>query len=311
VLLDDPLPIIQPAPGGSSLSGPHRAMTAAKCEVLLVLGYLKGFRPKMQKPAPLTGTLMHLHLAYHFGSMCDEIPPWFGIAPKDAVIEEEARGYPKLIDKADEMYTNWMYYTQHRRIKPVAVEHEFYTTVGLIDPGGPFPELDDQLVTCRTDLLFRGPDGFLYLNDYKTTAGTYVRSTQSRKLGPWRKNNRFRLSLQVALNLLYARHVLKEPIKAMFIERILSSEPWTVDMNVVKMGKWIYSKAPRLVRMAKKAEVDIAKRFRENGMRDILPTGMLTGSCASGYGPCEFSDWCCAETVTERRQILQEEFARR
>jgi hypothetical protein len=290
-------------PGGASARGSHRLAATHSCERLWTLRYEYGIVPLITKPWTLLGTLVHHCLAYHYAAQLPgEKPDWFS-RPLDDVLNEEGAGNPSLIRTARDVYE---FYKRHFAAgdtwSPVKVEHEFSATVGQLDPGGPFPELDQEVITARTDLLMEA-NGYLWIVDHKTTSGGW----NSDRLPAWKDDGEYLMSWQAMLYLHIARIEMQDrEVRGFIIQRVKRKAPYDVDRNVLRIPALAYRAVPRAARMMVKREKEIQARLALGES----PTPNFA-ACQGRYGPCDYRDLCASETDEMKRLVMTSQYERR
>lgn len=356
------LPIVSD-PSGRSTRGSHHIAAFSICEFLGWIKYHLGYSPKANRPPTLRGTLIHLALAYHYASKMVPPPPWFHSKDLSTALEEKGAGLPDGIQKAKEVLLAYreQYEAEDLREgwKPRFVEEEFAATVGELDrkidtdiemletqtrdAGTDTPlrlelekelarlrhlkTFDDELVTCRTDLIIEkpasplasstvaleGPEGWIV--DHKSKAKPWGNPRfKPRGLDKWDDEGEFALDWQVLINL----HVLRArsnqqrlgglPIKGFIIQRMTREADaegrYHFDRHVLKVSDEAYRQTPRMIREAVAVE-DSVRRKTAAG----IEAARSFWACYGRYGPCDFRAICKAKNQDEKRDILRERYS--
>lgn len=245
------------------------------CERLWWLRYDQGIVPIHDKKDRMGGTLIHLALAYYYASLMPTPPSWFHEKDLNAALEEKGVGFPDLIPIAKEVLVAYMQTYPQETFKPVTIEKQFVARVGDLDPGGPDPSLDDELVSCRPDLIAE-IDGKNYMVDHKSSGGGWGRG---KALEKWNPNGNYLLDWQVLWNLHIVRQTM--PIEGFIIQRLKRSAPYQVDRNFVSVAAKPYGEAPRVGRAAVARERE-NKRRAEAG----IPPIPAFWACFGRFGAC-------------------------
>ena len=309
--------------GGSSYRGPHRMAAALTCPRQWALRYHYYVRPYAEKDHQLAGTLAHDAMAYWYADKLpdDKKPAWFFAQDMHATLAEKAKHRLTLIDNAIrslECYTHW----EEDIIEPLHVEHEFAATLGSVDPEGPRPDLNDEIVTCRTDLVARISNAAgtgVYIIDHKSK-GRWD-SDKYGRLKTWNPDGEFSLDFQVLTNLHLVRKAL-EPmhVNGFMIQRLRRELPWDFDRNVLNVGRLPYAQTPRLMRLAVMAEKDAETAIEKYDDANpacagsdksqridaaFQPEFARYHACYGRWGACDYRDLCMADDTDEREALVQ------
>lgn len=270
---------------------------------MFALSYLEGIRPKYEPPHRLIGTLVHNCLAYHYASKLETRPDWLNVS-LDEMLMKEAKGDPVQIRTAKNVMQAYLKFWSGEPWKTVFVEHEFKATIGELDPGGPFPELDNEVITCRSDLVVES-NGSLFIVDHKCSAGEWGKD----RLEHWKDDGEYRMFWQGMVNLMIVRKRMAEitdkPVSGFIINRVKRREPFDFDRHVLSMPKMAYQQAPRTARMFVREELQLMADIAAG----VKPTPNFA-SCYGRYGPCDYINVCAAESPEAQGQILDNEFVR-
>lgn len=312
-------------PSGRSTRGSHQLAAALTGERYWWLKYEQKYMLVRDKPFRLRGTLIHLCMQYHYGAQLRQQPSWFYEQTLDQALEEKGRGHPgdvlvskRLLEQYRTTYTvePWT---------PFAIEEEFSATIGELDPGGPDPSLDGEVVTCRPDLLVlalhdvtRQP--YLDVFDYKSAGKNWEFADGKWRirggLEPWKDDGGpYRIPWQPLVYL----HILRAPSNAAKLEHMnvrgfwiqrLTREPdrfgrHHFDRHLLTIPRVAYEETPRVMRAAVARE----RYIRDNAAKGIKPMP-CTYACRTPFGACDFVDVCSAPTPEERLRVLNEDYYR-
>jgi hypothetical protein len=239
-----------------------------------------------------------------------EPPPWYHNQSLEERLQQQVMAAPPsmrvamLYDTAANLRA-FMHRFQDdaREIIPRYLEHEFKVRLGDMDPGGPWPELDDELVTSRCDFAYSPVDApeTLWLLDYKTL-GWSKTDPQTGLLQSWNPKGRWRLSWQSLINL-HAARAEHPDVRGFIILRATRQEPWDFDRHPLNIPKLPYQEAASTCRHAIKRENELTARL-ERGEKPIPQYG----SCHGEYGSCDYIEYCTAATERDRQAVLEEDF---
>lgn len=318
---NDALPVVEFASGASSRGG-HQLSCADTCERRWALRYYARIEPIGEPEFRLGGTLIHDAVAHRYAQRMMDLgkpaPSWWENKTIEEVLSERGRGYPTLIERAMDVYHMYARYWWGTETEaplsnkapepwePIAVEEEFRATIGEIDPGGPDSSLDDEIVTCGTDLLVRNTDtGILYVVDHKTKSHAYGRNRD--RLPTWSEKGEYRVSLQAMMNLLLIRNTYPdETVGGFIINRITRAEPYCFDRHLLTISPLLYAALPRELRRLVGKERDIREKI-ERGEK----TAQSMHQCYGRYGACDYVDLCAAMSKEEQEIIASTQFQQR
>ena len=287
--------------GGASRRGSHRLLSTS-CERLWALRTVYGLVPKIEPSFRLQGTLVHTCLAYHYAARMKSPPAWFHERTLEQALREDGDGAPDLIQVAKEVYASFASKFASQAWNPISVEEEYAATLGELDPGGPHPELDNEVVTCRTDLVIE-VNGDLWIVDHKTTGGT-----SGQRLAAWREDGEYKLSWQIMLNLAILRAPsnvarLGKRVRGFIIQRAKTRQPFDFDQHPVQVSAKAYALAPRTAR-----EYVIAEKVIEAKIAAKQSPSPNFAMCWGRYGACDYHGLCGAASDFEQNQIITRGF---
>ena len=291
--------------GGSSSRGTHQLLAAASCERQYAFRYVTRQRPQGEPTFRLVGTLVHSALAYHYASQMKKPPKWFeklqarGLGVEQ-VLEAEGEGYPEVVENALATFEAYKARWAGDPVVPLFVEEEFSATLGELDPAPdrPWPGLDDEVVTCRVDLVGL-LNGLPWIIDHKCTGGEWQRDRLPRFPD---QGGEYRLNLQILMNL----HILRlrlpelgyEAPQGFLINRIKRKMPFDFDRNPASPTKLAYDEAPRQIRGLVYKELDIRARMKAG----IKPVAGY--NCYGRYGACDYIEICAASSAERRKLVM-------
>lgn len=313
------LPILREDPSGPSTRGPHRIQAFAACELAGLMRYYLGYISNFTESYKMIGTLFHLIAAYHYAEILAKsgmVIPWLSIDLETRAREIYLTPWQDATKDWEQAQRAGGAYVRHYRGEnwiPIAVETERWATLGEIDPGGPWPELDSEIVTCRNDLEVEveGP-GTIGINDFKT------QSIYGQDLPKWNADTTpFRLDWQAADNMVvttaHYRREGKRPPSFFAIQRVTrktdAKKRHKFDRNPVTIPPTIMEDTPRLLRMGVRKELDVIDRMKA-GHR-VMRDGVVKGACYHRFGACDFADFCAGKSKEARALILAEQYHQR
>ena len=283
---------------GRSVRGPSRIAGAlGGCAKNFDLFYEHGYKKKVEPDFRMLGSIGHDCLAYHYGEKINPTPEFLNISLDERLAHRtryQPNG-PELIATAKQVVDAYKRRFQNEAWTPLFIETEFLTTVGEIDPGGPYPELDSEVVSCRSDLIVEG-NGRNWIVDYKFMAGEWGRSN----LNVWSAATEREYLHQAFQNLLVVRKTM--PIEGFIIRRAKRKAPYDFDQQVLTINDRQYNAMPRMIRYAVKRDLEL-QALAVKG--EAQPNFAV---CMGKYGPCDYTAYCHADTEIEAKEILQEDY---
>ncbi len=279
-------------------------MAASGCDRNFALRYILGLRIVHEPPFRLVGTLIHTCLSHHYAAMMpkEKQPEWFQPGQLDAWLNSQGNGQPDAIRTAKEVYLYYKNQTAGDSITPLFVEDEFSASLGELDPNGPYPELNDQRVSCRVDLVAQ-MNGMVWIIDHKCTSGGW----NSERLGRWQDDGEYKMSFQAMMNLHILRRRLPEmgiePPRGFIIQRIKRKPPFDFDRNVIDIPTKAYEDAPKSARHLLRREMEIRKMVKD-GVKP-LPN---FGRCYHRYGKCDYWNICTADSEARKQMVINTDF---
>jgi hypothetical protein len=281
--------------GGESARGSHRLASVRECPRYWWLRYGQNVRRvggQSEKPYLLVGTLVHLRLAYYYAAKMETVPEPFCTVPLEEAVLDIATGHPDLIDQSKGIFDAYVKLDGYSTWIPTHVEQEFTATLKQLDPDGPDHTLNDEVVTCRTDLIVQN-QGKLWIVDHKTVGGGW-----SKSLPRWiQENNDYAIPWQAMVYLHVVRQEL--PIAGLIINRLRRVEPYDFDRHVLEIPPMAYVQAPRAMREAIRLETEITF----NAQQGVMPVPNLA-ACYKRYGQCDYIRVCAAQTKEEQIRLL-------
>jgi hypothetical protein len=299
------------SPGGASTRGSHRLAAVATCERLWALRYYWFIRLAKDNPWRLGGTLVHTTREYLFASMMPEHerPAWFYNATLEQRLWEQAGGHAQKTELVNMSMANLADYMQFAQanipnMRPIAIEREEWATLGELDPGGPWPELDPEIVTCRNDLLYQdGP--WEDVMDFKSHGRSKVNSRTGR-LTKWKPDGEYGLNWQALVNLHLTRARRGPMVRAFVIGRTTRQVTqlgfYDHDHHVLEIPGMAYEETPRQLRRLVKKERDLMHRLDCGGTPE--PS---YHACYGRFGPCDYRYACMAKNKAQMMERLMGE----
>lgn len=286
-------------PSGRSALGSHLLAAVRACNRYYGLKYVEGFTPIVEPPHRLIGTVIHTLLAYKYAEQLSVKPDWCSIPVQDAILQLVPNRTSALLDNAIKCFETYEGYFQGEALEPVSIEEQYGATVKEIDPdSGMWPELDDIVVTCRTDFVFRS-NATARIIDIKCSAG----NDQTQRLETWNPDGEYALNLQVFMNLLIVRLRLKEIVDGFFVRRIKRKRPFDFDTQECNSNTVAYEDARLAIRYMVREKV-LADEAIALGMK---PQPNFA-ACYGRFGPCDFAPLCRARTRIEQADILEKHY---
>jgi hypothetical protein len=169
---------------------------------------------------------------------------------------------------------------------------------------------DDEVVSCRPDLICMDEYGNLWIVDHKSRGKPWGKK---KGLETWKEDGEYLLDWQVLVNL----HVVRAPsnkerlrgvpLKGFIIQR-LTREPdkdgdYFTDRNVLTVPRKAYDAAPRRIREAVATEYEVRQAV-ENGVK----TTQNFWACQGRYGECDYRRICAAKDDEKAYSILQSDY---
>lgn len=293
------------SPSGASLRGAHRLAAVETCERLWALRYLWFYRPVSDAPWRMGGSLLHTCYQYWYASMMEKKYAWFEQQSLLDALRIQAQGIvePARTELTRMALANFVHYRRRyeddaRVIVPIAIEEEFAATLGELDPGGPWPELDQDLVTCRSDMVYRDLSGGVWIMDYKSHGRSKV-NPRTGLLTKWASDGEYSLNWQVLINLLVLRARIGR-VDGFVIQRTTRQEPYDFDRHVLTIPLLAYQEAGRVARELVHREYEVKEKIA----RGEKPSPRFH-ACYGRYGPCDYHYVCTAATREEMNTRLQ------
>lgn len=255
-------------PGGLSLQGPHRVGAFALCPQLEAFGYELGLRPIMPKPAPAIGNLVHVGLAYRYGTLLAQRPEWLVYPDGRWAIWNCGQDTPNYAEEAMRVFDAYEAHYQVNVWQPLLVEHQFKI------------EMEGEPYTCRSDLIaLEGADAVLI--DHKTV------SRMKSRIG-----RDYRMDRQMLTGLWLAR-AHGYDVRRVIINALSKETPPRFERFDVPISAEAYGRLDEDTRHTLRAMKHVRERFP-----DPLKRPRTLESCVRKYGQCDF--WrLCADGLTD------------
>jgi len=298
------------SPSGASLRGSHRLAAVETCERMWALRYYWYFRGNKDNEWRLGGSLIHTCYQYYYASLLPVKPPWYFEKTLQERLAEQslAMPEPKRSELVKMALTNLHYYmqvysTDREILRPLHIEEEFAATLGELDPGGPWPELDNDLVTCRPDLVYEiGP--WIWILDYKSHGRSRV-NPKTGRLTRWKEDGEYAINWQVLINLLILRKRLGPRVRGFVIQRTTRQEPYDFDRTPLTIPQIPYEEAARTARELVRHEYQVMSKI-EQGER---PSARYH-ACYGRFGPCDYRYACLSPDRETMQKRLNSEYNR-
>lgn len=302
-----PTPVVARKDSSSaSRRGTHQLLQAASCERAYGFKHVWHLSPAIEPPWRLVGSLIHELLAFHYAARC-ATPPAFYVGKEHWTQREQlaaigGEAQPAQMQTALDFYRYYVQQTVGEAMVPLYVEQEFTASIGELDPGGPFPELDGEVVSCRSDLV-ASINGDVVIVDHKCLAGEW----KVDRLPALPPQNDYTRSLQLRVNMLLVgahqrRLGLPEPAGFM-IQRLKRKLPFDMARDDIEIPPGAMAEAVRTLRLLVRRELAVRAQF------DLDPWSVLPNDsqCTTKFGPCEYAGICNARP-DEREQLIQLEY---
>ena len=301
-------------PGGHSQRGSHRLSTAPICPRMHYFRWNLGLKPREEPIYFTEGTVAHIALAYYRANQMHlrgmKVPDWFYERTMLDCLHEAGRGKPDTIRLGLSILNAYaQYYEGNDPWEPIAIEEEFFATLGeirrLINPYAP-PQPDDaERFSARIDLLVRY-NGFLWATDYKTTKG------QHGKLGPFNYEGEHTLSFQFLVQTAILRARFGAEFRGVIVERIFKSEPHDFGRTPVPIHAQMFRDLPDTLAMCAQRERELEQLRTQAAasgadMNFWLPPGAFW-ACYAGGRACDYKALCVSETLAQRNETVVREY---
>ena len=300
--------------GGASSRGSHQLASTFECPRRWLLRSVHRFVAKAEPLYRITGTLIHLALAWFHAQRLPVVPDDFR-KPVVELLNERGRGYPQAIQTALSVlgaYGRW-FSAQAWHIE--SVETEYRATVADI-VNIVRDRLDSALaedlrrhaaaqgvsltefVSARLDLVIR-INGKLYPVDIKSVqsrSGNLPALTDRGQYGLHWQSFVQRYCLQTKW--------LTEDIGSNIILRATRDAPHQFAHDPLTIRARAYAEAAFSIVLAMARERELRKMYEEGRK---LPAHFW--SCYT-KGPCDYLDYCLADGAEARKSVLETDFVR-
>lgn len=309
------------SPGGISKRGSHRIATVGHCHRKWWYRFIVGLTPKSEFIYFVEGRLIHIALAYfraiQMHQRGKQAPAWYYARPNGVeVIREAGRGYPQAIDLALAVYVAYHnYYGEDLGWEPMAIEHEFFATLGqirkLVNPTHVIGERPDdaEVFSARIDLMVKS-NGYYWAVDYKSTKHVNAKGG----LPDFNPEGEFKLHWQFLLQTAILRVNLGTDFRGVIVERIAKKPPYAFMRSPVPISRAAFLSLPHTLARRAREEAELmadAEAVERNqvDLLDALPDGDFW-SCFSYGKPCEYRQICTADDAGQVRDIVVREYHR-
>lgn len=305
--------------GGASSRGSHRLADVTNCPRKWYMRYVKHCTRKGEPEFRLMGTLIHSALANYYAAMLPEEqqPDWFKEMPLYHRLTQEAGGKIALADRAFETGEQYIEWTKKKKCDwiPYSVENEYQATLGELDPDGEdapgfelefrtpsgepsrmiFPTLNEEVVTCRTDLIVtKKTNNTMWVVDHKSKTPEY----HEEKFGKWNDNGEFALDWQVLVNLMVIR-ARGIPVRGFIVQRVKRDGEFDADRHPVPVPVKAYEGAPGLARH----QIKVERQHYRNLAQGISPVANYF-NCYGRWGECDYRPICRADNAEDQARII-------
>lgn len=285
-------------PSGASRFGSHQmGAILSGCERKYALRYVAKAVPNFEPPFRLVGSLVHMCLAYHYGSMLEPRPAFMATALSDALDALERGQAPETKLTAVRVAAAYAQRFHADTWVPLYVEQEFEATVGELDPQPtPQPE-DDVVISCRPDLVI-GNNGKVFIVDHKCSSGEYNKP----QLGSWKADGEYRMHWQAMVYM----HIMRKRLGAVegfIIQRIKRKAPFDFARHVLPLPALPYTQTPAAIRRAVRKDLELRARLAAGDVS--VPS---FSDCFGRYGACDYANVCAVDSRREQDQVLALEF---
>ena len=308
VPVEYPDPIADSQIGAGSRRGSGQVSSALSCDRAYTWRSIEQLSPREDKASMLCGSLIHGLLAYWRAAKMPKKPAWYWKETADEWARRVGADQPAQVEKAQAAVAHYKARYVSDTMRPLYVEAEIGATVLDLDPqdrspGWPHDEADSELVTARFDFIVEqtaGPGaGQIYLGDTKSK-----QKTKTARLPTWNPQEHALKFQQLEYYMIAQSYFGKQgkTVAGFLIERIKQEEPHDVDRQLIEFSAPLLQDIGKLVRRGVEAEL----RIRGSGLSgdEAAPTGILTGSCGSGYGfSCDYRDLCLASSLDVRQTL--------
>jgi hypothetical protein len=275
------------------------------CPRQWALRYWWYFRPIDDNKWRLGGTLLHTCYQYWYASLLppEARPEWFWEKTLAQRLNEQGVKHPDLVQMAHANLKDYMidFEDEGHTLTPVGIEEEYQTTLGELDPGGPWPELDNEIVSCRLDLLFRNAAG-LWIRDYKSHGRSKV-NPRTGRLTRWKEDGEFAIHWQALMNLHILRKCYGPEVLGFQILRATRQPTkygrYDFDVHVLTITDMAYNETPRMIRKAVRREHEIIEALDRGE-----PPDPAYHACMGRFGPCDYRDACMAKNKYKMKETL-------
>lgn len=309
--------------GGASRRGSHRLADAGSgCEVRWYWSHFVKLKPLKGNFYMDFGTLMHTAAAYHYAEMMERRPEWFIESPDmEAALLADSLGNAKWLRDVKTFLEWYKRFDTGDPVHPIYCEEEFEATVGALDPDGQdepaedivtdtidpetgekkvihLPTLNDEIVTCRPDLINeRNGDNWIW--DHKSASAGRDGSGRLKVLDD--RYPDYTYVWQAMVNLHIVRQTI--PIRGFIFNRLKRDAPYDCSRDLFTVPARTYAKVPRTIR-------ECVKRERSLLRKSVTAKSTLVSApweCKGAFA-CSYVRVCHNDSLEERDAIIQSEF---
>lgn len=174
---------------------------------------------------------------------------------------------------------------------------------------GYLPRLDDEIVTCRPDLIII-VNGKIYIVDHKTTGGDRKGTGRLKVIDPRYPDYMYYWQAMVNLHIVRKGRCVDLPdqpkgmdVEGFIFNRIKRDSPYDVAQDFFEIPAKQYKKVPNTMRqMVRKERALIEKCYTDPS--SLTP---YHWECKSNW-TCDFAKLCYTDSLEERNSIIRSEF---
>lgn len=298
---------------GPSRRGSHRLSATDGCPTQFKYRIALGAQPRESNYYLEYGTLMHTAQAYYYVPRMERKPQWYLDFPDmEAALLEDSLGHDDRLRKVKETMLAYDRWESGQQWFPLYNEEEFEATVGKVDPEGQdespfvvtytdrqgntvvkvFPSLNDEIVTCRPDLIIP-KNGGNYIVDHKTGGADRKGTGRLPIIDP--RFPDYSYGWQAMFNLCVVRAAGLQ-VEGFIFNRIKRDPPFDFARDLYDCSEQMYSTIPGSIRAAVIAERDSWRRMSTPGSIFTKPW-----ECSG----CSYKQLCYADSKEQRDFILE------
>ena len=335
-------------PGGPSRRGSHAMADAGGCEVRAYWSDHEKLKSTRRSNFYMDfGTLGHTAMAYFYAERIERKPAWLIEFPdRDRALKEDAPGHPEWIRTMNDLMGHYKRFEAGDPWDPLYIEEEFEAKVGELDPDGldeppfsidyegpcddvscknldddgqhvahkakkvlSFCSLNDEIVTCRPDLIVRR-NGLRWIIDHKFLGGGKKDPERLAIINDQAPDYTYYWQAMVNLWICRKGRCVDAPgekldIQGFIFNRVKRNAPFDVSRDLFPMPTRQYQKIPRTIR-------ETVRRSRQLKVKALTAPGTLVAhpwECEGKY-TCDYVRVCHTSSLTERDAVIFSEFTK-